>query len=212
MPVQQEDLVVALAAVGAEPGPAAAVASDLLRRWSEPHRRYHDLRHLREVLDRVDLLQAHADRPHLVRLAAWWHDAVHDGRAGADERASARLAEASLTGLGVAASVAAEVARLVLVTTDHRPVGPKDRDAEVLCDADLGILAAEPERYAGYAADVRQEYAHVPDDDFRTGRSTVLRRLLEQPRLFRTPTATAWEQQARANVTAELDRLGAARP
>lgn len=199
-----------LAAVGARPGPAAAVASDLLRRWSEPHRRYHDLRHLREVLDRVDLLAVHADRPQLVRLAAWFHDAVHDGAAGNDERASAGLAEAALAGIGVPPPAPAEVARLVLVTTDHRPAGPDDRDAAVLCDADLGILAAEPDRYAGYAADVRREYVHVTDADFRAGRSAVLRRLLEQPRLFRTPTAAAWEARARANVTAELDRLAAA--
>ena len=52
------------------------VAEDLLARWSEPHRRYHDIEHLRDVLDAVDLLDAHAADPMAVRLAAWFHDAV----------------------------------------------------------------------------------------------------------------------------------------
>jgi predicted metal-dependent HD superfamily phosphohydrolase len=55
---------------------------------------------------------------------------------------------------------------------------------------------------------VRAEYAHVPDDEFARARTAVLRHLLGQRSLFRTPTAhDAWEAAARANVTAELARL-----
>lgn len=207
----QQDILDVLVAVGADPHSAATSASDLLHRWSETHRWYHDLRHLQEVLDRVDVLARHATRPELVRLAAWWHDAVHYGTAGEDERASARLAEAGLRAAGVNADDTAEVVRLVLLTVDHDP-GPDDLDGAVLCDADLGILAAVPQRYAEYVAGVRREYAHVDDNDFRTGRAAVLRRLLDRPRLFRTATAAGWERRARANVTAELDRLAAAGP
>jgi predicted metal-dependent HD superfamily phosphohydrolase len=78
----------------------------------------------------------------------------------------------------------------------------------VLCDADLGILAADPDRYAAYTVGVRREYAHVPDADFATGRATVLRALLAKPTLFHTGLARdLWEARARANVEAELARL-----
>ena len=80
-------------------GPAAEPAGrDLLARWAEPHRGYHDLRHLAEVLDALDELTAGGPPPAVV-LAAWWHDAVYEGRAGEDERASAALAARVLPAL-----------------------------------------------------------------------------------------------------------------
>ena len=80
----------------------------------------------------------------------------------------------------------------------------------MLCDADLGILAADPARYASYAAGVRREHAHVPDADFAAGRAAILRDLLAKPTLFHTPTARSrWEHRARANVTREIEQLTA---
>ena len=38
---------------------------------------------------------------------------------------------------------------------------------EWLLDADLGVLAAPPAAYLHYAAAVRSEYCHVPDEEFR---------------------------------------------
>ena len=207
--VEVPDLVPVLVRLGADGDAAASVQGDLLTRWSEPHRTYHDTRHLAEVLARVDLLAHHAEHPDLVRCAAWWHDAVHDGRAGDDERASAALATDQLRRLGLTGHDVGHVADLVLVTTRHDPGDPADPDAAVLCDADLGILAADRARYDAYATDVRREYGHVPDELFAAGRAAVLRRLVSSARLYRTPTATAWEPTARANVSRELAALSA---
>jgi predicted metal-dependent HD superfamily phosphohydrolase len=181
---------------------------DLLRRWSQPHRHYHDVRHLAAVLDVVDTHEAAAAHPNRVRLAAWFHDAVYDPRAAGDanERASADLAEATLTTLGAPADVAAGVARLVRVTAGHDP-GPDDPDGLLLCDADLAVLARSPDDYDAYARAVRLEYAHVPGPAFRTGRAQVLRRLLALPALYRLPALEPWEAPARANLTRELASL-----
>jgi len=95
----------------------------------------------------------------------------------------------------------------VRLTEAHRPADD-DVDGCVLSDADLAILAASRERYEEYAADVRREYAHVPDPDFRTGRAAVLRDLLAKPHLFHTAYAREhWEAAARANVERELATL-----
>jgi predicted metal-dependent HD superfamily phosphohydrolase len=194
------------ARVGARDDVAGAGAN-LLSRYADPGRHYHDLTHLDEVLRHVDELAEFSRVPDVVRLAAWFHDAVYDPRADDNEERSARLAEHMLTTLRVHDDVAADVARLVRLTADH-DAGDDDPDAAVLCDADLAILAADESRYADYVAGVRAEYAHVPDDDFARGRAAVLRHLMAQPSLFRTPTARAtWEAPARTNVTAELVRL-----
>ncbi len=180
--------------------------------YADPGRGYHDRLHLSEVLHHVDEL-ADPDDParEAVLLAAWFHDAVYDGGADDEER-SALLAEHELAAAGAGAGLVAEVARLVRLTVDHRP-GPDDHAGGLLCDADLGILAADDARYASYTAGVRREYAHVPDADFAAGRAAVLRDLLAKPALFHGRAARArWEGRARANLAREVAALTGARP
>lgn len=170
--------------------------------YGDTGRGYHDLRHLREVLEHVEeLMEPDDPAREAVLLAAWFHDAVYDGRPDDEER-SARLAEDSLD-----QPMAHEVGRLVRLTATHRPAAD-DAAGHVLCDADLAILAAAPQRYAGYVDGVRCEHAHVADADFVAGRAAVLRALLAKPVLFHTAVARRrWEERARANVEAELSSL-----
>ncbi|MEV0896774.1 metal-dependent phosphohydrolase [Actinoplanes sp. NPDC049802] len=186
-----------------------AAASYLVGRWTEPQRHYHDVTHLAAVLEVVDRFAHLAPNPDRVRLAAWLHDAVYDPRAlgDANERDSAEFAEGLLTSLGAPPEVAAEVARLVGLTAGHA-TGEDDPDGELLCDADLAILAADTDRYARYTSAIRREYAHVPDDAFRAGRSQVLTELLRPPSVFRHAEIRAeWEDRAQANLKAELEEL-----
>jgi predicted metal-dependent HD superfamily phosphohydrolase len=185
---------------------AAAIGHALLACWGEPHRRYHALCHLREVLTHVEEVADYAADPDAVRLAAWYHDSVYQGRSDDEER-SAQRAEADLAALGVAPSFVAEVARLVRVTMGHHPTH-HDRNGEALCDADLAVLGVEPDRYRANTAAVRAEYDHVPDSDFRARRARVVRALLAGPAVFHTPLARSrWESRARDNLTAELRSL-----
>src|SRR4051794_38422637 len=101
------------------------IAEDLLRRYAEPHRRYHTGTHLSEVLGHVDELAGEADDIEAVRLAAWFHDAVYAPLSGDNEERSAALAERVLTEAGAPAATVAEVARLVRLTASHE-VAPGD--------------------------------------------------------------------------------------
>lgn len=180
----------------------------LIAAYQEPHRAYHDVQHLAEVFGRIDeLLEAGpsdgVDRD-AVLLAAWFHDAVYQ-QAGDNEEASAQLAVRELAGLEE--GLVQEVARLVRITSDHH-VFADDANGAVLCDADLGILAADPVRYDEYVVGVRHEYPDIPEADFRAGRTMVLRALMEAPTLFRTAYGREhWEGPARVNVTRELASL-----
>ena len=189
---------------GPDPAP---YADNLLARWQEPQRRYHTLAHLTAVLDHIDVLEKYADDPCVVHLAAWFHDAVYLPDRSENEERSARLAERALSEAGVRGEKTAEVARLVRLTVTHDPADD-DRDGQVLCDADLAILASPPSAYAAYTAAVREEYHFVPNDAFREGRAAILRQLLDLPRLFRTPYGQAeWAAAARCNLRSELDLL-----
>ncbi|MER8006033.1 hypothetical protein [Streptomyces sp. NPDC094149] len=194
-------------ATGPDPVP---YADNLLARWQEPQRRYHTLAHLVAVLDHVDTLEEYADDPDAVRLAAWFHDAVYLPDRSENEERSARLAERALPEAGVPDDTTAEVARLVRLTVTHDPADD-DRDGQVLCDADLAVLASPPAAYAAYTAAVREEYHFVPNDAFRAGRADVLRQLLALPQLFSTPYGREkWEATARYNLSSELETLSTA--
>lgn len=192
-------------AVGDAPA-AVAVGQDLLDRYAEAHRRYHDRRHLAEVLAALRSLSP-GPVPAPVVCAAYVHDAVHDGRPD-DEQRSAELAARLLPPLGVSAREVDEVVRLVLLTVTHE-VDPADRTGALLCDADLAVLGAAPERYRSYARDVRAEYASVDDAAFRRGRREVLERLVARPRLYATDEGhRRWDAAARRNVHDEIITLG----
>lgn len=184
-------------------GLPTALRDDLLRRWSEPHRHYHDVRHLAQCLTALGQLGC---RDRVVELAAWFHDSVYDGVPGEDEERSAALAESSLGEL-ISADEVAEVSRLVRMTATHAPV---DARGALLSDADLSILGQIPGRYHVYVRDVRLDYAHVDDAAWRVGRAQVLRQLLAMEPLFRTTEGRdLWEGRARENLAAELARLAA---
>jgi predicted metal-dependent HD superfamily phosphohydrolase len=191
-----------------------AVGEDLIERWSEPDRHFHNLRHLAAVLHRVDELAEETHEPDLVRLAAWYHGAVFDAdrkiayatRGGEQTTLSAELARKQLTDLGVSDAAAERVGHLVDTLARHKP-DPGDFDSAVLNDADLAMLADEPQRYKEYVKAVRAEYSHIPLGDYLEARIKVLSKLLQRPTLYASPLGTAWEEPARQNVDAELQRL-----
>jgi predicted metal-dependent HD superfamily phosphohydrolase len=176
------------------------------------------MRHLVDVLARVDELASGSHAPALVRLAAFYHGAVFDpppagagcrelprGANWEDEAAGATLARAELEALGVPAGRAGRVADLLGAMTDLVPL-PDDADSAVLLDASLSLLAADPQRYKVYLAQVREENDGVLLRDFLAARIVAISAMLARPRLFASPDAAAWERAARDNMAAELLR------
>ncbi|MDN5605117.1 MAG: DUF4031 domain-containing protein [Kocuria sp.] len=189
---------------------APEIGQELLNRWDSPGREYHTSVHLAEVLDNVKRLDAAAPVDSAsrlgLRLAAWYHDAVYRGRPEEDERDSAELVTADLTGV-LAPDVLDRVRGLILGTIDHTAMG-SDPLWPIFHDADLGILAASPGRYGRYASSVRREYAHVPEDVFRRTRADILEGFLAQDRIYLTDFASGhWEDVARNNLRSEIRSL-----
>lgn len=191
-------------------------ARELVERWQEPERRFHNLRHLIDVLARVDELAEETHVPDVVRLAAWYHGAVFNSsarmayarRGGEDEVASAALAREQLAALSVPDAVTERVEELILALARH-DADEHDVDALALCDADLGTLAVEPQRYVAYKRAIREEYAHIPEPDYVASRLAILTKLLQRRRIFVSPFSLSWEEPARENLAAELSHLRA---
>lgn len=191
------------------------VGTDLIRRWHEPHRRYHDATHLTEVLTAVDTLctasGVNGSHHAVAALAGWFHDAVYEvDPAAANEAESASLAARQLGRLGTDPEVTARVAAVVLDTASHDLTAQASADPArvVVHDADLWVLSAPVARFDEYCAQVREEYAHVPVALYSTARSEVLRPFLVRDHVYRTAHARSeWEPSARENLARELTRL-----
>ncbi len=199
----------------ADPAAVDAVGADLIARWREPHRVYHDPVHLGEVLAAVDTLSTAGRRAgleaHTVAvLAGWFHDVVYDLEPGADnEVASADLARRCLARLGVGDELTDRVVTVVLDTMTHDvPAEGADEARTMFHDADLWVLAAPLNRFDEYCQQVRREFGHVASADYAAARAGVLRPFLVRPHVYLTDHAQRqWEPTARENLARELTRL-----
>lgn len=203
----QVGFVRTLGRVGIEPAEVYPAFDRLVEAHQQPHRHYHDLEHVAEMLKVVGRLSDLAPDPLAVTLAVWFHDAVYDPQSKDNEPASARLAGEVLSGLRLDPKLISRVADLVMVTA-HTGDPTDDADAMVLLDADLAILGADEKRYRRYADAVRREYAHVPDDAYRAGRATVLKSFLKRDAIYRTTRMhQTGEEFARINLRREIHEL-----
>jgi predicted metal-dependent HD superfamily phosphohydrolase len=174
---------------------------EIVQAYSGPGRFYHTLDHVMDVLNTVERLAALARNLNAVKLAAWLHDVIYDSKASDNEERSARYAERLCEELAIPEGHL--VAALIRRTKTH--VAEDDADAQVLIDADLAILGASEAVYRDYAEKIRQEYAWVPESEYRQGRRRVLESFLSRPRLLHF--LGQLEEPARRNLEAEVSRL-----
>lgn len=186
---------------------ADALRDALLDAYAAPGRHFHDVRHLADVLEALAALQRAGNEfdPLPVTLAAWFRRSVYAGERDDDERSAVRAEEQLLPVTGP--ELAQEVARLIRDTETLRPE-PGDTAAAALCDAALCMLKGSPEQYDEYVRDVRREYPHLSDEEFRVGRTLVVEGLVERPRIYHSEHGCQeWEAAARANLERELTAL-----
>ncbi len=192
---------------GVVEGNVKAIFQDLCRRYSEPGRAYHNLDHVAAMLNTVSEFEDTLHDDMAVRLAVWFHDAVYDTRRSDNEEQSAAYASTALSHAGASPLLLPAVERLILATKTHQ-AAPDDTDCQLMLDADLAVLGVSAAEYDRYAQAIRQEYAWVSDDDYRTGRRRVLEGFLERGHLYHTASLfQEREQAARTNLRREIERL-----
>ncbi|HEU4799284.1 MAG TPA: hypothetical protein VFS94_01505 [Gemmatimonadales bacterium] len=187
----------------------APVLADLIERHQEPGRHYHTLHHVNSVLDQLEAVRGALQHPAETELAVWFHDAVYDPTRRDNEEQSAALALGHLERAGAPETQVARIAGIILDTRhQHEATSP---DGALVADADLTILAAEPDEFDAYEAAIRREYGHLTDAEFRMGRRQFVEAMLQRPRIYQTPCFSQLERRARLNLQKSLAgaRLGA---
>lgn len=179
----------------------------LLRAYSAPHRFYHNLEHLEQVLRVIEEMSFLSRNTTALLLAAWFHDFVYDSTNQNNEEKSAAEAEVCLGKLKLPISLIKTVRELILITKKHWPQ-TGDIDQYILLDADLAIFGTAPVIYQSYLQKVRQEYAWVPIEEYRKKRQEILQIFLDRDRIYFTDYwCDKFEAQARKNIEAEIAYL-----
>ncbi len=192
-----------LMSVLGNPKGSEAVLEDLLKRYGEAQRAYHNLEHIVMMLDELE--QMHEGDP-AVALAIWFHDAVYDPKAKDNEEQSAELAKDTIGKIDLPDSLGEQVSELVM-ETKHAAV-PTDRAAQILVDLDLMVLGKSEKAFDAYEAGIRREYDWVPQVDFCAGRSSVLQSFLDRSSIYSTALfRDKYETTARKNLVRSIEQL-----
>jgi predicted metal-dependent HD superfamily phosphohydrolase len=186
------------------PSVADEMFEDVCKQYGSPGRFYHTLDHIGAMLETVESLASFTRNLNAVKLAVWLHDVIYQSRASDNEERSAEHAEQLCEKISIPEGRV--VASMILKTKTHE--AGDDPDAQVLIDADLAILGASEQAYRAYADQIRQEYAWVPEPDYRRGRRQILERFLARPKIIHL--LGHLEEPARRNIAAEIARLQAA--
>jgi predicted metal-dependent HD superfamily phosphohydrolase len=178
--------------------------AELVARYAEPHRAYHNLGHVLDCLQEAKTVRDQLDSPAAAELALWYHDAIYDPHRADNEERSAAMASERLAALPGA--LQSRVVGLVLATKHDAP--PTSLDQALIVDIDLSIFGASEARFEAYDAAIRREYRWVPGPLYRRKRREVLQSFLDRPQIFATDHfATRLEVQARANLARAVARL-----
>jgi predicted metal-dependent HD superfamily phosphohydrolase len=189
-------------------GDPAPIFAKLRRAYDEPHRAYHDMQHLADCLQQLDCVRDQAIAPMRLEMSLWYHDAIYDPRASNNEARSAALARSDLHAAHVPCAHIEAIDQLIMATKHDSAA--ESLDAALLVDIDLSILGRSHEEFEMYDRAIRAEYAWVPADQYRAGRSAVLERFLARPAIYTTPWFRArYEVAARRNLALALEQLQA---
>ncbi|MGK0363477.1 MAG: putative metal-dependent HD superfamily phosphohydrolase [Saprospiraceae bacterium] len=182
----------------------------LEKEYSESHRKYHNLQHLRELFSYVDEYEDLIEEKALVELAIWYHDVIYSVLPPAkNELKSARF---SLKEIPEGVLSEAERERLFCwIESTKKHLIPEEHatlSGQLFMDFDMAIIAAPREKYKIYAQNIRDEYGIYPDLLYKSGRKKALESFLTSREIFLTDIfREKYEKKARENVAYELEQL-----
>lgn len=185
----------------------------VIRTHDLKQRRYHNVRHLEECFQALDMLAPAAlsedngpeykRQANIAALALFYHDIVYEQHADDNEKQSAETARQRLREMGVEGAMIDAVASAIEKTRDH--ANPATTADSLVLDADLAIFAAPSLRYREYMREIRQEHCWLPDEKFYHGRRDFLKAMLRRKYIYFTPYGREnWEALARENMENEM--------
>lgn len=185
----------------------SGVFNSLVTLYMEPHRAYHNLKHVYNLLGWAEIFKESIRDFQTIGLAVWFHDAIYDASRNDNEEQSANLAVGRLKHLKVLDSQIAQVQQMILATKTH-DLTDLNSDGKLFLDLDLSILGADKLAYQAYSRAIRREYDFVPEPLYRTGRQRILQNFLHRKFIYSNISCQEkFELLARENIKREIVEL-----
>lgn len=179
---------------------------ELIEMYTQPHRYYHNLRHLEVIINELANVENLINDYEAVLFAVFYHDVIYNVANNDNEARSADWAKTRMKDLGIHHQMIDKVNNYILATQSHD--GNIDTDGAYFLDADLCVLGKNWDEYLTYAQSVRGEYSIYSDELYNAGRKKVLQQLLLKPTIYQsTYFQHKYEAQARENMTREIALL-----
>lgn len=193
----------------ADQGQVEDLFTQLVASYSAADRAYHNLSHIRTLVDLSASIRQRIEDYQALSLAIWFHDAIYNTRKNDNEEMSARFAVKTLGRFKIPIDTLAVSCEMIIASREHRKNGFSE-DINFFLDLDLAILGSEESVYLDYASAIREEYRWAPDPLYYKGRKKVLERYLERESIYlTTELAQLFEEKARRNMARELESLAA---
>ncbi len=192
-----------LLALGAE-GSETKFWDAILDPYLDDKRFYHNPGHICDLLHLYEKIKDKIQDKATYLLALVTHDIDKT------EAASAQFVKKLVSELGLPKSVSDRAAQVIGYSKTHL-AAKTDSDALYFLDSDLAILGRPENEFDEYELQVRQEYQHVPEKDFRRIRAGILRKFLDKelrPHVYLTKYfRDSYETQARKNLERSIKNL-----
>ncbi|MDR7210502.1 putative metal-dependent HD superfamily phosphohydrolase [Flavobacterium piscis] len=174
---------------------------DLEKAYSKKSRHYHNLIHIKDMIECYDLYFDQLNCPNEVLFAIFYHDYVYISSKKDNELKSAKYALAILP---ENANLNRQLVFDAIVATQlhqHNEI----EDINWLIDFDLKVLARAWDDYKIYFEQIRKEYRIYPDFLYKPGRVKALKHFLENEFIFQTDEfRNLYEERARKNIEKEI--------
>jgi predicted metal-dependent HD superfamily phosphohydrolase len=174
---------------------------DLEKAYSKKSRHYHNLVHIKDMIESYDLYFDKLKYPNEVLYAIFYHDYIYESSKKDNELKSAEFA---IEILPKEISLNSElIFDMICATQMHQD--NKVGDINLLIDFDLKVLARDWDEYKIYFEQIRKEYRIYPDFLYKPGRVKALKHFLGNKFIFQTEEfRDLYEQRARKNIEKEI--------
>jgi len=177
---------------------------DLEKAYSKKSRYYHNLTHLKEMVDSFEIYKDKLQKPDEILFSIFYHDFVYSASKKDNELKSAEYALSILSENSILNKQL--VFDAICATQQHQQNSIED--INWLIDFDLKILAKDWEDYQIYFDQIRKEYRIYPDFLYNPGRAKALKHFLENEFIFQTNEfRNLYEEKARINIEKEISLL-----
>ena len=177
---------------------------DLEKGYSKKSRYYHNLTHLKEMIESFEIYKDKLQNPAEILFSIFYHDFVYSASQKNNELKSAEYALSILSENSILNKQL--VFDAICATQQHQQNAIED--INWLIDFDLKILAKDWEDYQIYFDQIRKEYRIYPDFLYKPGRAKALKHFLENNFIFQTNEfRNLYEEKARINIEKEISLL-----